>query len=150
MTKNYAGDNDQPFDMCCESQDSNRFIDFLMAENSNVDNCDMLRRSSAVSSKTTKTKNNADDYQDKVIMKQKQLLFYRQTTETTNLLPGIEDKVIVANGSQGNNKNNSSNVDDKGTNVSQVQKIAQNVLSEAYSLGNGSCVNTEQNIAPKL
>ena len=40
-------------ELCDDSQDSNRLMDFLMAENSAVDNDDRLRRSSQISSKTT-------------------------------------------------------------------------------------------------
>ena len=56
----------------CDSQDSNRLMEFLMAENSAVDNNDRLRRSSQVSSKTTKTKH-MDDGDDKVIHKKTDL-----------------------------------------------------------------------------
>ena len=70
-------------------------MDFLMAENSAVDNNDRLRRSSQVSSKTTKTKN-MDDTEDKIINKKSELEICKIPTQTTKVMGGIEDKVIVA------------------------------------------------------
>ena len=79
-----------------DSQDSNRIMDLLIAENSAVDNNDMHRRSSQVSSKTTKTKNNEENV-DKVINKSSELAMNKQQTQTTHVLAGIEDKVILVN-----------------------------------------------------
>lgn len=78
-------------------------MDFLMAENSAVDNNDMHRRSSQVSQKSSKTNRtrNMDALDDKVINKASdELKMSKQGTQTTKLLSGIEDKVIHVNSSQ--------------------------------------------------
>ena len=49
-----------------------------------------------MSSKTTKTKNNEENL-DKVINKSSELAMNKQQTQTTHVLAGIEDKVILVN-----------------------------------------------------